>query len=393
MKIAIGDIVDRYSICKLKQERLSIDNNNEINALLQEIDNYKDIKSYVDKLYDINAKIWNYESDIRKGNEDILGLEEIGRRAIKIREYNSQRVSLKNEINSKYDEGYKEIKMIHGSHIEPSLIVTLTTVPERLEFVCEDALPAVLTSICEQDDTDYEIHFNVPYISKITNKKYIIPEWLEKFKLKYEHLKIFRTDDIGPSTKMVPTIKRVLNDETIILVVDDDLIYHNKMVEEHRKHQEQFKGCVCGYDGVGGIAPKTEGVYDPRDYDDNRNHFIVSVTKPLTTKLIQHYKSVSYKRKLFKDEFFTDFLGKTYSDDVLFSYYFLSKNIDMIIMPYEPENKKFNTYNKWNKDKGVTSFPVLRHAHGPMHVGTRHPEMLKVEDRFFVPDEFLKYSK
>ena len=346
MKIAIGDIVDRYSICKLKQERLSIDNNSEIDALSREIDNYKDIKSYVDKLYDINAKIWNYESDIRKGNEDILGLEEIGRRAIKIREYNSQRVSLKNEINSKYNEGFKEIKMNHGSHVEPSVIVTLTTVPERLEFDAVDALPGVLVSICEQDDNDYEVHFNVPYISKITNKEYVIPEWLEEFKLKYEHLKIFRTDDIGPSTKVVPTISRVVNDETIILVVDDDLMYHHKMVEEHRKHQERFKDCVFGYDGAGGVAPQTEGVTNPLDYKDNRNHFIISVTKPLTTKLIQHYKSVSYKRKLFKKEFFTDFLYKTYSDDVLFSYYFLSKNIDMIIMPYEPENKKFNTYEK-----------------------------------------------
>ena len=125
MKTSIGDIADRYSICKLKSERLSLDLSEEINQLQNEILNYKDIPKYVGDLYEINCLIWDLESDIRKGNEEILGLEEIGRRALKIRDYNNIRVGIKNKINSMYNEGFIEVKMNHGSEKEVSVIGTI----------------------------------------------------------------------------------------------------------------------------------------------------------------------------------------------------------------------------------------------------------------------------
>jgi hypothetical protein len=392
MKISIGDIIDRYSICQLKKERLSIDNEKEINSLKNEMDKYDDIKSFSDDLYRINGLIWDLESDIRKKNENILGLEEVGRRAIKIRELNSERVSIKNKINAKFKEGFVEVKMNHGSHKEPSVIVSLTTVPERLEHNHEQGLISVLKSLCEQDDDDYEVHINIPFISKFSKKEYIIPEWIEEYKLKYNHLKVFRTEDFGPPTKLIPTVQRILNGETIIIVVDDDLIYQKNMISEHRKNQIKYVNSVIAYDGIGCREPNNKTLFNSCTYKDYRNHFICCVMEPTTTKIVQHYKSVSYKKKLFKDNFFKDFVGKTHSDDVLVSYYFRFEKIDMIIVPYEPEIERFNTYENWNKNKGVDSFPVIKHAHGPMQVGTKNPEMIKVEPRFFVPDEFKKIN-
>ena len=78
MKIAIGDIVDRYTICKLKSERGNIDNSKEINDLSEELKNYEGTESYIDKLYKLHSEIWDLEGDIRKENENILGLEEVG---------------------------------------------------------------------------------------------------------------------------------------------------------------------------------------------------------------------------------------------------------------------------------------------------------------------------
>ena len=393
MNIAIGDIIDRYSICLLKKERLKIDNTKEINALEEEIKKYEDSDTFIDELYKVNGLIWDLESDIRKGNEDILGLEEVGRRAIKIREYNSVRVGIKNKINSIFKEGFVEVKMNHGSYNESSAIITLTTIPERLENINNMGFSEVLRSLCEQDDKDYEVHLNIPYVSKFTNKKYIIPDWIEDYELKYKNLKIFRTEDIGPPTKVVPTINRVKNEDTILIVVDDDLIYHEKMVEEHRKNQLKYEDCVIGYDGIGCIKSVSDTFKNACEYKDYRNHFICCVLEPTTTKTIQHYKSVSYKKKLFKTNFFDEFVGKTHSDDVLLSYYFRHEEIDMVIVPYEPQIDRFDTYKKWDVNKGVTSFPVLKHAHGPMNVGTQNPEMLKVEQRFFIPQEFHKKVK
>ena len=100
MKTSIGEIVDRYSICKLKSERLQLDLSQEINELTSEMNLYNGLDEYINELYKVNGNIWDLESDIRKCNEAILGLEEIGRRALKIRDFNNIRVSIKNKINS-----------------------------------------------------------------------------------------------------------------------------------------------------------------------------------------------------------------------------------------------------------------------------------------------------
>jgi hypothetical protein len=380
MKISIGDIVDRFTICKLKSERLSLDLSQEMDELTSEINVYSNLGEFIDKLYEVNGNIWDLESDIRKGNEAILGLEEIGRRALKIRDFNNIRVSLKNEVNSTFGEGFIEYKMNHGSEKEKSLIVSLTTVPERLNNDMEDGLKLVLTSLCEQVDNDYEVHFNVPVTYKVTQVPYVIPNWLNDFKLKYPHLKIFRTEDMGPPTKFVPTVSRVNDGETIILVVDDDLVYNNEMVSEHRKYQNQLVDCVIGYDGRGCETP----LYD----NDIRDSWILCVTQIRETHGLQHYKSVSYKKKLFKQNFFNDYLGKTFSDDVLISKYFRNNGIKMFIVPYEPDNHLFETRELWDIHQGVTSFPVLRYASSVENTGCNHPDMLKQQPKFYEPSDF-----
>jgi hypothetical protein len=120
MKMPIGEILDRYSIAILKKERASAENQQEIEDLTQEIELYKEtheefINEKIDKLIEINGMIWDLESDIRKGREGELGLEEVGRRAIKIREFNKIRVGYKNDVVEVFGEGYKDIKMNHAS--------------------------------------------------------------------------------------------------------------------------------------------------------------------------------------------------------------------------------------------------------------------------------------
>ena len=87
----------------------------ELDLLKKSIEQYENLDIYIKRLYEINGEIWDLESDIRKGKEGELGLEEVGRRAIAIRSFNNIRVSLKNEINNKFNSGYKETKVDHAS--------------------------------------------------------------------------------------------------------------------------------------------------------------------------------------------------------------------------------------------------------------------------------------
>jgi tetratricopeptide (TPR) repeat protein len=115
MKMPISEIADRYSIALLKKERANADNDQEINVLYQELVKYDQALNFVEKLKEINGQIWDLESDIRKGKENELGLEEVGRRAIAIRGLNKIRVSYKNEMVNIYGEGFEDIKMNHAS--------------------------------------------------------------------------------------------------------------------------------------------------------------------------------------------------------------------------------------------------------------------------------------
>lgn len=116
----LPEIIDRFTICKLKLERIGEKHlENEYNVYLEEINKFKKkgliMEGWIKELYDLNGKIWDLENDIRKGKEGELGLEEVGRRAIKIRELNKLRVSVKNRIVEGTGLGFKDIKMNHAS--------------------------------------------------------------------------------------------------------------------------------------------------------------------------------------------------------------------------------------------------------------------------------------
>lgn len=118
MEMALNEVLDRYSILLLKKERLP-----ENQELLRECARFEEeiarhtesfVAEYIGKLKDINGQIWDLEADLRKGKEGKLGLEEVGRRAIAIRDLNGKRIALKNEVAAKEGE-FGDIKIDHAS--------------------------------------------------------------------------------------------------------------------------------------------------------------------------------------------------------------------------------------------------------------------------------------
>ena len=265
------------------------------------------------------------------------------------------------------------------------IVITLSTVPERLLNNHPDGFKKVINSLCTQAYDNYEVHINIPEIYKVTNEPYIIPNWLVEYQSLHPTLHIYRCEDNGAVTKLAPTIARVIDPEYIIVVVDDDLIYHQDMLREHIKYQEMFKDSVILYDGRGLVKPK---------YGDLRDAWILSVAEVLQVKSLQHYKSVSYRRRYFDDTFFTDFLGKTKNDDILLSCYLNSKNIPMLVVPYELDISSVDTLDKWKTFSGVATFPVLAHAHSISKTGCHDPAFLTQEPTFFcVPPELKQYQR
>ena len=110
MKMPISEIIDRFTITKLKSERTDEDVSKELSVYQLELEKYNvDLSNFIKRMYDINMQIWDTESDIRKGTN--LPLEEIGRLALKVRDLNCIRNGIKAEIVDAFSEGFKEIKI------------------------------------------------------------------------------------------------------------------------------------------------------------------------------------------------------------------------------------------------------------------------------------------
>ena len=164
------------------------------------------------------------------------------------------------------------------------IVITLTTVPQRLSFEPEDGFKLCLKSLCEQNYDSYEVHLNLPHKYNVTGEEYVIPQWIEDYQLQYPHLKVFRMEDMGPPTKVVPTIQRE-TPNTLLIVTDDDLVYHPDMINEHVKYQTQLTDAVVLYDGRSLV---------PAKWGDLRDSWVLTVSEISRVKELQHYKSCSY---------------------------------------------------------------------------------------------------
>jgi hypothetical protein len=165
-----------------------------------------------------------------------------------------------------------------------NVIVTLTTVPNRLSEhngVCSAKL--ALTTLLEQTYSKYEVHFNIPFYYR--DNPIVVPSWVDEYLIKYSHLKVFRTDDYGSITKIFPTLERIVDPETMIIVADDDLYYVNEMISAHVEARSRYPEAALGFAGLSSL--------------DGSCHFCTTIQKDTRVRILEGYKTVSYLRRFF----------------------------------------------------------------------------------------------
>lgn len=118
--MTIGEFIDRISIQLHKVQKIGPESYPEFVKLVEELlletpsENFEEVIKGLRKLYDINGEIWKLESDLRQGKEKKLGLREVGKRAILIRDKNNKRIAEQNRLIEIFG-GFKNIKKDHAS--------------------------------------------------------------------------------------------------------------------------------------------------------------------------------------------------------------------------------------------------------------------------------------
>ena len=112
------ELIDRLCIARVKHQRTSGANQDELDwyeARYRELPQSERLEACIAGMTDIHNRIWDLEWQLKGGVEHLLPLDEIGRRAIAIRDENNRRITYKNEIAEIFGLRLREIKTDHLS--------------------------------------------------------------------------------------------------------------------------------------------------------------------------------------------------------------------------------------------------------------------------------------
>lgn len=118
------ELIDRLCIARVKFERTSGGNQDELDwyeshyqELIQNLspDQLIQLQNDIAEITKIHNQIWDLEWQLKSGVEHLLELDEIGRRAIAIRDWNHKRITYKNSIAALFGLKMREIKTDHLS--------------------------------------------------------------------------------------------------------------------------------------------------------------------------------------------------------------------------------------------------------------------------------------
>lgn len=128
MKIDVsnGEIVDKYTILKIKSERISDESklkfiNDEMQVLHRAIIYFlhinKSLQQYIDQLYEVNKTLWDIENAIREKEYQQNFGEEFISLARRVYLTNDKRAKIKALINEQTNSDFREVKEYSEYHL------------------------------------------------------------------------------------------------------------------------------------------------------------------------------------------------------------------------------------------------------------------------------------
>ena len=114
--LPVLELIDRLCIARVKHARTQGANQVErdwYEHKLAQLPQSTELDAAIQAMTDIHHAIWDLEWQLKSGVEQMLSLQEIGRRAIAIRDFNNKRIAYKNSVASILGHPVKEIKHDH----------------------------------------------------------------------------------------------------------------------------------------------------------------------------------------------------------------------------------------------------------------------------------------
>lgn len=114
--LPVLELIDRLCIARVKYVRTQGANQVELawyENKFRQLPQSQTLDQAIADITDIHHAIWDLEWQLKSGVEQMLSLQEIGRRAIAIRDFNNRRIALKNTVAKILQHPVMEIKQDH----------------------------------------------------------------------------------------------------------------------------------------------------------------------------------------------------------------------------------------------------------------------------------------
>ena len=125
--LPVLELIDRLCIARVKHERTKGANQDELDWYEDKyrqlidtltVEQRETLDHNISEITVIHNRIWDLEWQLKSGVENLLTMDEIGRRAIAIRDWNNRRITYKNSIAELFGLKMREIKTDHLSDPE-----------------------------------------------------------------------------------------------------------------------------------------------------------------------------------------------------------------------------------------------------------------------------------
>lgn len=257
MKFPVYELVDRYAIALVKNDKLPEGNKDELEFYENQLNaEYKIdiIKHLITDLVFVHEKIWSMENDFKKRRIDKKPLEEIGQLALEVRDWNEKRFYLKNRIADKLGSALKEIKDYNGFKY-----IDLVEFNERYYYHTKPwgHRKIVYLDFSEDYDKHADPNFVYKYVEFLNNKNNYKPDDILVLDNPYQFSHIqkplinylnhfYKTN---PNPLVYLTSKWKLEDDNVQFPVYVDL-FHEQATHNWTIGRHKFYGCDQWKDSV-----------------------------------------------------------------------------------------------------------------------------------------------
>jgi glycosyltransferase involved in cell wall biosynthesis len=205
------------------------------------------------------------------------------------------------------------------------LIVSFTSMPDRIKHI-----EPMVRSLLNQTYTPDEIILWLPKYAIRTQQSMTetdVPNFIKKAPIKVRFC-----DDLGPHTKLIPSLDYALDPDTMIITLDDDTI----IPKDHLKHlytaAQQFPNKAIGYRGKNFDRRSFLGFGLPFRYKKGSLVMSEDLTFQQPVDVLTGCFGVLYRKKFFKDDLEDMSLCKRarYNDDIWNSGHLAKNNIERL---------------------------------------------------------------